>query len=103
MNLSRLHTMMIRQLHIPIYLYVKHARLYNVKHRLNTSAYRCRPLYRHSDISTSRSRGCRLYLYLFSGGCFEQGPGWIDSFNGYLTFRTDIMKINHTYEFKVIG
>jgi len=37
------HTMMIGQLHTyPIDLYVKHAHLYNVKHRLNLSAYSCR-------------------------------------------------------------
>ena len=43
MNFSRLHTMMIRQLHTyPIDLYVKHAHLYKVKQRLNTLPYRCR-------------------------------------------------------------
>jgi len=55
------HTMMIGQLRTSsIDLYVKHAHLYNVKHRLNSSAYRCRRLCQHSDISTffvrSRSR-----------------------------------------------
>jgi len=36
------HTMMIGQLYTyPIDLYVKHAHLYNVKHRLNSSAYCC--------------------------------------------------------------
>jgi len=56
------HTMMIGQLHTyPIDLYVKHAHLYNVKYRLISSAYRCRRLCRHTDISNYfvRSRGCR--------------------------------------------
>jgi len=47
------HSMMIGQLHTyPMDLYIKHAHLYNVKHRLNSSAYHCRCLCRHSDIST---------------------------------------------------
>jgi len=36
------HTMMIGQLHMSsIDVYVKHAHLYNVKHRLNSSVYCC--------------------------------------------------------------
>jgi len=42
------HILIIEQLLTSsIDLYVKHAHLYNVKHRLNSSAYRCQ----HSDIS----------------------------------------------------
>ena len=73
MNLSRLHTQWWSDnyIHIPyiyIDLHVKHAHLYNIKHRLNSSAYRFRRLCQHSDIWTFfvRSRGCqdnRCLLY----------------------------------------
>jgi len=56
------HKMIMEQLHTSsIDLYVKHAHLYNFRHKLNSSAYRCRCLCRHSDISTCfvRFRGCR--------------------------------------------
>ena len=73
MNLSRLHTQwwLDNYKRLPD-SNIKHAHLYNVKHRLNSSAYRCQHLCRHSDISTFfvRSRGCRnnrcrLYYNIF--------------------------------------
>ncbi|XP_071129607.1 polycystin family receptor for egg jelly-like isoform X3 [Mytilus edulis] len=38
-----------------------------------------------------------------NGGCFKQGPGQIDTNVGSLTFDTGNMKINKTYEFKVVA
>lgn len=38
-----------------------------------------------------------------NGGCFKQGPGQIDTNVGSLTFDTGNMKINNTYEFKVVA
>ncbi|XP_061175461.1 uncharacterized protein LOC133184410 [Saccostrea echinata] len=36
-----------------------------------------------------------------NGGCFKQGPGRIDTYNGTLSFDTANMQINQTYVFKI--
>ncbi|XP_060589873.1 uncharacterized protein LOC132745054 [Ruditapes philippinarum] len=41
-------------------------------------------------------------LHTNTGGCFQTGPGWFKYFNGFVSFWSEILTPEHTYEFKLV-